>query len=84
MAGPQVRHGHPDVGRQGDLAGGFGAERALLGPAWTPAPAPALGKPFCHGVLGQAHPRLLCEDRCLTGPPRRDLGHRRNAISRIA
>jgi hypothetical protein len=42
------------------------------------------GQLFRHGVLGQAHPRLLWEDRYLTGPPRRDLGHCGNAISRIA
>ena len=34
------------------------------------------GQLFRHGVLVKAHPRLLWEDRCLTGPPRRDLGHR--------
>jgi len=69
MAGLEVRHGHPDVGRQGDLAGGFGAERGAAWAAWTPAPTPALGKLFGHGVLVQAHPHLLWEDRCLTGPP---------------
>jgi hypothetical protein len=35
-------------------------------------------------VLVKAHPRLLWEDRYLTGPPRRDLGYRGNAIIRIA
>jgi hypothetical protein len=29
------------------------------------------GQPFRHGVLVKTHPRLLWEDRCLTGPPRR-------------
>jgi hypothetical protein len=32
------------------------------------------GQLFCHGVLVKTHPRLLWEDRCLSGPPRRDLG----------
>jgi hypothetical protein len=35
-------------------------------------------------VLVKTHPRLLWEHRYLTGPSRRDLGHRGNAISRIA
>jgi hypothetical protein len=42
------------------------------------------GKLFRHGVLVKTHPRLLWEDRYLTGPPRRDLGHRGNAVIRIA
>ena len=84
MAGPEVRRGHADVGRQGDLAGGFGAQRGLLGLPGRPRRAPPLGKLFHHGVLVKTHPRLLEEDSYLTGPPRRDLGHRGNAISRIA
>src|SRR5215470_16036016 len=54
MVGPEVRHGHADVGRQGDLAGGFGAERVLPGlpgrprrlrrwpavPPWRAGPGP--------------------------------------------
>jgi hypothetical protein len=75
---------HPDVGRQGEVAGGFGAETVLLGLPGRPRPAPALGKLFRHGVLVKAHPRLLWEDRYLTGPSRRDLGYRGNAIIRIA
>ena len=47
-------------------------------------PTPALGTLFRHGVLVKAHPRLLWEDRYLTGPPRGDLGYRGNAIIRIA
>ena len=46
--------------------------------------APPLGKLFRHGVLVQAHPRLLWEGRYLTGPPRRDVGHGGNAVVRIA
>ena len=42
------------------------------------------GQLFRHGVLVKTRPRLLGEDSYLTGPPRRDLGHRGNAISRIA
>jgi hypothetical protein len=42
------------------------------------------GQLFHHGVLGQTCPRLLWEDRYLTSPLRWDLGHRGNAISRIA
>ena len=52
--------------------------------AWTPTPTPALDKLFRHGVLVKTHPRLLREDRYLTGPPRRDLGHGGNAVIRIA
>ena len=47
-------------------------------------PTPALAQLFRHGVLVKTRPRLLGEDSYLTGPPRRDLGHRGNAISRIA
>jgi hypothetical protein len=43
-----------------------------------------LGKLFRHGVLVKAHPRLLGEDSYLTGPPRRDLGHRGNVVIRNA
>ena len=46
--------------------------------------APPLGQLFRHGVLVKTHPRLLREGRYLTGPPSQDLGHRGNAISRIA
>jgi hypothetical protein len=42
------------------------------------------GQLFRHGVLVKTRQRLLWEDRYLTGPPRRDLGHCGNAISRIA
>ena len=42
------------------------------------------GQQFRHGVLVKTRPRLMGEDSYLTGPPRRDLGHRGNAISRIA
>ena len=31
MAGPEVRHCHPDVARQGEVAGRLGAERVLPG-----------------------------------------------------
>ena len=41
---------HPDVGGQGEVAGGFGGEKVLLGLAGRP-PAPALGKLFGSGVL---------------------------------
>jgi hypothetical protein len=78
MAGPEVRHGHPvtahpGVGRQGEVAGGFGAETVLLGLPGRPRPAPALGKLSRHGVLVKAHSRLLWDDRYLTGPSRRTL-----------
>jgi hypothetical protein len=59
---------HPDVKRQGEVAGGFGAETPLLGLPGRPRPTPALGKLSRHGVLVKAHPRLLWEDRYLTGP----------------
>jgi hypothetical protein len=42
------------------------------------------GQQFRDGVLVKTHPRLLWADRYLTGPLRRDLGHRGNAVSRIA
>ena len=69
----------PDVGRQGEVAG-----TELLGLPGRPRPAPALGTLFRYGVLVKAHPCLLWEDSYLTGPPRRDLGYRGNAIIRMA
>jgi hypothetical protein len=42
------------------------------------------GQLFRHGVLVKTHPRLLWEDRYLTGLPVRDLGHRGNTIIRMA
>jgi hypothetical protein len=49
----------PDVGRQGEVAGGFGAETVLLGLPGRPRPTPALGKLFRRGVLVKAYPHLL-------------------------
>ena len=49
------------------MAGGFGAERGLLGLPGCPRRAPPLGKLFRHGVLVQAHPRLLWEGNYLPG-----------------
>ncbi len=46
---------------------GSGAETLLIWDAWTPAPTPALGRLFRRGVLVKTHPRLLWEDRYLTG-----------------
>ena len=43
-------------------------------------PTPALDKLFRSGVLVLPCPRLLGEGRCLTGAPRRDLGHRSAVI----
>ena len=41
----------PDVGGQGEVAGGFRAGRVLFGLAGRPRRAPALGKLFGSGVL---------------------------------
>jgi hypothetical protein len=49
----------PVVGRQGGVAGGFGAGTVLLGLPGRPRRAPALGKLFRHGVLVKAHSHLL-------------------------
>jgi hypothetical protein len=88
MAGPEVRHVHrvmvhPDVGRQVRWPVGSAPKQYCLG-CWTPAPDSGAGQAVPHGVLVKANPRLLWEDRYLTGPPRGDLGYRGNAIIRIA
>jgi hypothetical protein len=49
---------HPDFGRQGELGGGLGAERALLGLPGRLRRAPALGTLSRHGVLVKTHSRL--------------------------
>jgi hypothetical protein len=51
---------HPDFGGQGEVAGGFGAGRVLLGLPGRPRPTPALGKLFRHGVPVKTHPRACC------------------------
>jgi len=83
MAGPEVRHGHSDVGVRVTWPVGSAPKGCCLGCLDACAGSGA-GQLFRHGVLVKTHPRLLREDRYLTGPPRWDLGHRGNAISRIA
>ena len=61
---------------------GSAPESVLLGCLDTCAGS-ALGK-LRDGVLVQTHRRLPWEGSYLTGPPRRDVGHRGNAVIRIA
>jgi hypothetical protein len=75
---------HPDVGRQGDLAGGFGGETVLLGCLDVRARLRRWAGCSAMARWSRPTPCLLWEDRYLTGPPRRDLGHCGNAIIRIA
>ena len=59
----------PDVGRRGEVAGGFGAGRVLLGLPGRPRRFRRWASCSAMACWSQAHPRLLWEGRHLTGQP---------------